>query len=147
MTAFNDSRRKGTIRTVSDLDFQPYQYSVVRLQDKNGKPILAGGKPVEFFGTNPVDIPNCYVCHSDEGKAAKLSRKQGLSPFDKEYVYWKKNYSDMSEFMARSSAAAINVLELHDKHYGTSFLKDYRSDASTNRLGSVGPCVLLRLSR
>ena len=137
MTAFNDSRRKGTIRTVSDLDFQPYQYSLVRLQDKDGKPILAKGKPIEFFGTNPLDIPNCYVCHSGEGKAAKLSRQEGLSLFDKEYAYWKKNYSDISEFMARQSAATINVLELHDKHYGTGFLKDFRSDASTNRLGTV----------
>jgi hypothetical protein len=139
LTAFNDTRRKGTIRTVSDLDFQPYQLSVVQLQDKNGKPILTQGKPIEFFGTNPIDIPNCYVCHSGDGKAAKLSRQEGLSLFDKEYTYWKKNYSDMSEFMARSSAATINVLELHDKHYSTSFLKDYKSDASTNRLGSVGP--------
>jgi hypothetical protein len=138
MTAFNDSRRKGTIRTVSDLDFQPYQYSVVRLQNKDGKPILARGKPIEFFGTNPLDIPNCYVCHSAEGKAAKLSRQEGLSLFDKEYAYWKKNYPDISEFMARQSAATINVLELHDKHYGTRFLNDYRSDVSTNRLGTVG---------
>ncbi len=139
LTAFNDTKRKGTIRTISDFDFQPYQYSVVQLQDKNGKPLLAKGKPIEFFGTNPIDFPNCYVCHSGEGKAAKLSRQEGLSLFDKEYTYWKKNYSDMSEFMARSSAASINVLELHDKHHSTSFLKDYRPDASTNRLGSVGP--------
>ena len=138
MTAFNDSRRKGTIRTISDLDFQPYQYSTVQLQDKDGKPIMARGKPVVFFGTNPLDIPNCYVCHSGEGKAAKLSRQEGLSLFDKEYAYWKKNYADISEFMARQSAATINVLELHDKHYGTRFLNDYRSDASTNRLGKVG---------
>ncbi len=138
MTAFNDSRRKGTIRTITDFDFQPYQYSTVRLQDKEGKPIMAGGKPIEFFGTNPLDIPNCYVCHSADGKAAKLSRQEGLSLFDKEYTYWKKNYPDMSEFMARQSAATIDVLELHDKHYGTGFLKDYRSDASMNRLGAVG---------
>jgi mono/diheme cytochrome c family protein len=138
LTAFNDSRRKGTIRTVTDFDFQPYQYSTVRLQDKDGKPVMAGKKPVEFFGTNPIDIPNCYVCHSGEGKAAKLSRNAGLSLFDKEYHYWKTNYPDMSEFMARQSAATINVLELHDKNHGTGFLRDYRSDASTNRLGTVG---------
>jgi hypothetical protein len=139
LTAFNDSRRKGTIRSVSDFDFQPYQYSTVRLEDTKGKPIMAKGKQVVFFGTNPVDIPNCYVCHSGEGKAAKLSRQEGLSLFDKEYDYWKKHYTDMSEFMARSSEASINILELHDKHYGTAFLKDYRADASSNRLGNVGP--------
>ncbi len=138
LTAFNDSRRKGTIRTITDFDFQPYQYSVVQLRDKDGKPVMAKGKPVEFFGSNPIDIPNCYVCHSGEGKAAKSSRNEGLSIFDKEYKYWKTNYPDMSEFMARQAAATINVLELHDKHHGTGFLRDYRPDASTNRLGTVG---------
>ncbi|HXY62360.1 MAG TPA: hypothetical protein VEJ22_05450 [Nitrospirota bacterium] len=139
LTAFNDSRRKGTIRTVTEKDFQPYQYSVVQLHDKTGKPVTVDGKPVEFFGTNPVDLPNCYLCHSGEGKAAKLSREAGLSLFDKEYAYWKKNYPDTTEFMARSSQATINVLELHDKYFGTTFLKEYNPDASSNRLGSVGP--------
>jgi hypothetical protein len=138
LTAFNDSKRKGAIRTITDADFQPYQYSVVRLLERNGKPVTADGKAVEFFGTNPVDIPNCYICHSGEGRAAKLSRGAGLSLFDKEYDYWKKSYPDMSEFMARQSAATINVLELHDKHLGTDFLRDYNANASTNRLGTVG---------
>jgi mono/diheme cytochrome c family protein len=40
--------------------------------------------------------------------------------------------------MARQSAATINVLELHDKHLGTDFLRDYNANASTNRLGTVG---------
>lgn len=139
LTAFNDSRRKGTMRSVSNKDFQPFQYSLVRLRDKSGKPVTAGGKPVEFFGTNPVDLPNCYDCHSRQGRAAALARSEGLSLFDKEYDYWKKNYPDITEFMARLSESSINVLELHDKHHGTGFLKDYRPDASTNRLGAVGP--------
>ena len=138
LTAFNDSRRKGTMRTISQKDFQPFQYSLVRLDDKNGKPVMANGKPVEFFGTNPVDLPNCYDCHSREGKAARMSRKDGLTLFDKEYDYWKKNYPDMSEFMARLSESSINVLELHDKHKGTTFLKDYNPDVAFNRLGSWG---------
>ncbi len=143
LTAFNDSRRKGTIRTVTEKDFQPYQYSVVQLHDKMGKPVIADGKPVEFFGTNPVDLSNCYLCHSGEGKAAKLARSAGLSLFDKEYAYWKNTYPDMTEFMARQSQTTINVLELHDKHFRTTFLKEYNSNASSNRLGSVGPinCV------
>ena len=58
---------------------------------------------------------------------------------DREFAYWKKNYPDMSEFMARQSQATINVLELHDKHRGTSFMKEYDPNAPTNRLGSVGP--------
>ncbi len=138
LTAFNDSRRKGTIRTITNEDFQPYQYSVIQLRDKAGKPVMVQGKPVEFLGTNPVDIPNCYICHSGEGKAARLSREEGLSLFDKEYAYWKNNYPDISEFMARQSQATINLLELHDKHHGTCLLKEYDSDASSNRLGSVG---------
>ena len=139
LTAFNDSSRKGTIRTVTEKDFQPYQVSVVQLHDKDGKAVTAEGRPVQFFGTNPVDLPNCYLCHSGQGKAAKLARDAGLSLFDKEYAYWKKNYPDITEFMARQSQATINVLELHDKYFGTAFLKQYNPDVSYNRLGSVGP--------
>jgi hypothetical protein len=138
LTAFNDSRRQGTLRSISEKDFQPYQYSMVQLRDKDGKPVIANGRPVEFFGANPVDLPNCYLCHSGQGKAVKLSRDEGLTHFDKEYAYWKKNYPDISEFMARQSQASINVLELHDKHTGTAFLKAYDPDASSNRLGSTG---------
>lgn len=138
LTAFDDSRRKGTIRTIDQKDFQPFQYSVVRLDDKGGKPLVVKGKPVEFFGSNPVDIPNCYLCHSGKGKAAELSRAEGLTLLDKEYGYWRDNYPDMTEFMARQSAASINVLQLHDKSFGTAFLKDYNSGASSLRLGYVG---------
>ncbi|HEX9020702.1 MAG TPA: hypothetical protein VF903_05535, partial [Nitrospirota bacterium] len=138
LTAFNDSRRRGALRTVSEGDFQPYQYSVVRLLDKKGGSVTANGAPVEFFGTNPIDLPNCYHCHSRSGLAAKLSRDEGLSLFDKEYAYWKKNYSDISEFMARQSEASINILELHDKHYATGLLRGYNPDASSGRLGVVG---------
>ncbi|HEX9113793.1 MAG TPA: hypothetical protein VF888_05535, partial [Nitrospirota bacterium] len=139
LTAFNDSRRKGTLRTISDRDFQPYQYAVVRLLGKDGAPVTANGKPVEFFGTNPIDFPSCHLCHSGDGKAAKLSREEGLTRFDQEYAYWKKNYPDISEFMARQSAAAINILELHDRHHGTTLLAEYNPNATTNRLGAVGP--------
>src|SRR5512139_1856612 len=77
LTAFNDTRRKGTIRSISDSEFQPYQYAVVQLRDGQGKPVTAKGKAVEFFGTNPVDISNCHVCHSGGGRAATASRKEG----------------------------------------------------------------------
>ncbi|HSB34197.1 MAG TPA: hypothetical protein VLG39_07055, partial [Nitrospirota bacterium] len=139
LTAFNDSRRRGTLRTISDRDFQPYQYAVVRLLGKDGAPVTANGKPVEFFGTNPIDFPSCHLCHSVDGKAAKLSREEGLTRFDQEYAYWKKNYPDISEFMARQSSAAINILELHDRHHGTALLAEYNPSATTNRLGAVGP--------
>lgn len=138
LTAFNDSRRKGTIRTVTNSDFQPYQRAVVELRDRTGSPLIAGGKKVAFFGTNPVDFPNCHVCHSGNGRAAKLSRKEGLTYLDKEYGYWKKNYPDISDFMARQSQTTIGILDLHDRRTGTTFLKEYNQDASSNRLGSVG---------
>ncbi|MDD5712155.1 MAG: hypothetical protein PHY31_05265, partial [Smithellaceae bacterium] len=138
LTAFNDSRRKGSIRTITDRDFQPYQRSVVQLMDTKGSPIAVKGKPVAFFGTNPVDISNCSVCHSGEGLSARLSRQEGLNLFDREYSYWKKNYPDASEYIARLTATMINILELHDRHHGTRFLRDYNHEASSNRLGPVG---------
>ena len=138
MTAFNDSSRKGSIRTISDHDFQPYQRAVVQLQDKAGEPVMAGGKYVEFFGTEPVDISNCQLCHSGAGKAAQLSRGAGANLFEKEYDYWKKNYPDVSEYAARLLSATINILELHDKNIHTSFLKEYDPAAASNRLGDTG---------
>ncbi len=138
LTAFNDSRRTGTIRTISDHDFQPYQRAVVQLQGRDGKPLMAGGQKVEFFGTEPVDISSCSLCHSGKGRAASLSRAEGLSLFDKEYAYWKENYPDVTEYMARLSSTTIDILELHDKRHRTNFLKDYNSKAASNRLGVVG---------
>ncbi len=137
LTAFNDSRRNGSIRTIDDFDFQPYQYAYVELRDGKG-PVPAEGKPVRFFGTEPVDISNCYQCHSSKGLAANLSRKSGLKRLDQEYAYWKKNYPDISEYMARMSSATIGILDLHDRHHKTTFLKDYNPDAPSNRLGKVG---------
>ncbi len=100
LTAFNDTTRRGSIRTVTEKDFQPYQVSLVSVLDKEGKPLSSPGK-TEFFGTNPVDIPNCYTCHSGDGVAAVSARSQGLTKFDKEYAYWAKSTPDMSEFMRR----------------------------------------------
>lgn len=137
LTAFNDSSRKGSIRSITEKDFQPFQKSTVQLHDQNGKPIIDHGQIAEYFGTNPVDIPNCYACHSREGKAAKMARDEGLGSSDKEYNYW-KSYPDESEYMARLSEASINILSLHDKHHGTSFLSHYDPTASSNRLGETG---------
>ena len=138
LTAFNDSTRKGTLRSVTEKDFQPFQYSTVEMHKKDGKPVKdTDGKPVSYFGTNPVDIPNCFACHSREGKAAQKARDRGLTAGDREYAYW-KTYPDQSEYMARLAESSINILELHDAGHGTTFLKDYRDNASGNRLGSTG---------
>ena len=139
LTAFNDSTRIGSIRRVNDLDFQPYQESVVQLHDDNGNPLFDGNHNViEFFGTNPVDIPNCYICHSGIGLAARLAENEGLTQGKLEYNYWKNNYNDVSDYMARQKEGSINILSLHDAHYKTEFLRDYNPSASTNRLGTVG---------
>ncbi len=137
LTAFYDSERTGSIRTITNKDFQPFQYSMVQLRDKNGKPILVAGKPVEFFGTNPVDIPNCYSCHSGEGIASKMAREEGLTKHKQEFNYWIKNYPDETEYMARLAEGSINILELHDAHHGTNFMKEYNPKATNLRLGSV----------
>ena len=138
LTAFNDSRRKGTLRSVTEKDFQPFQYSTVELHDMTGKNIkCSNGRIASYFGTNPVDIPNCYACHSRQGKAAQMARDEGLTYSDQEYKYW-KSYPDESEYMARLAEASINILSLHDKHHGTKFLSDYNPKASGNRLGKVG---------
>ena len=138
LTAFNDSTRTGSIRSITEKDFQPFQKSTVQLHDQNGRPVMQrNGQIVEYFGTNPVDIPNCYACHSREGKAAKMAREEGLKQGDLEYAYW-KTYPDESEYMARLSEASINILSLHDKHHGTTFLSDYDPKASSNRLGKTG---------
>jgi len=138
LTAFNDSTRKGTIRSVTEKDFQPFQYSTVEMHDRTGKSVKdATNHAVSYFGTNPVDIPNCYACHSRNGKAAQMARDEGLDFSDKEYKYW-KSYPDESEYMARLAESSINILSLHDKHHKTTFLKDYKENASGNRLGSTG---------
>ena len=138
LTAFNDSRRKGSLRSVTERDFQPFQYSTVELHTGDGKQVnQPDGMAVSYFGTNPVDIPNCYACHSRTGKAAQSARDEDLMQGDMEYDYW-KTYPDTSEYMARLSEGSINILALHDAHHGTTFLSDYRADAPSQRLGKVG---------
>ncbi len=138
LTAFNDRARKGSIRTITDRDYQPYQVAVVRLRDEKGISLMAGGKLIEFFGTEPVDISNCSLCHSGKGIAAEMSRGSGLFLFDKEYDYWKTHYPDVTEYIARLSATSIHILELHDRRHRTRFLADYNPDAASNRMGRVG---------
>ena len=139
LTAFNDSRVKGrSIKSITPKDFQPFQYATVALYDDKGHAINNSmGKRVQYFGTNPVDIPNCGACHSREGKAARLAREEGLKQGDLEYNYWKAQ-PNVSEYMARLAEGSINILSIHDAHHGTTFLSDYDPKASSNRLGKVG---------
>ena len=86
LTAFNDSRRKGSIRTVMDRDFQPYQRAVVRMEDDKGNVLVAGGKPVQFTGTNPVDISSCSLCHSGKD-LPQTFRGARVLPFSTKSMY------------------------------------------------------------
>jgi hypothetical protein len=79
LTVFNDSKRRGPIRSISDRDFQPYQYAAVQIRDGMGDPLVVNGKTVEFFGTEPIDTSNCSLCHSGQGRAARQSREEGMA--------------------------------------------------------------------
>ena len=139
LTAFTDSRRKGTLRSVSPREFQPYQYSQVRAPGQGRKAGSGGGKARRILRHQPRRHAELLRLPFRRGQGSETVTAGRTHAFDKEYAYWKKNYPDMTEFMARLSSASINILELHDKHEGTAFLKDYNSDASSNRLGANGP--------
>jgi mono/diheme cytochrome c family protein len=138
LTAFNDGTLKGgSHRTIEENHLQPFQRSRVTLYDSDsGEPVIATGEEVSFFGTNPVDIPNCVWCHSSD--RANAHGDNSFTKHKEEYDYWMKTYPDQSEFMARLSAASISILEIHDARHDTDFLAEYNPNASSNRLGTVG---------
>ena len=139
LTGFDDGvLQGGSHRTIDETDIQPFQYSRVALYDaRSGEPMKVGDKDVSFFGTNPVDVPNCIWCHSSE--RANTFGGASFSKYKAEYQYWKNTYPDQSDFMARLAAASVSILEIHDSKHGTSFLSEYNASASSNRLGSRGP--------
>jgi len=139
MTAFNDGVLEGgSHRTIAETHFQPFQVSRVTLYGADSEePIRVGGEEVSFFGTNPVDIPNCLWCHGTE--RANTFGDKGFTKYQEEYEYWMSTYPDQSDFMARLSAASISILEIHDAKHGTNFLAEYDPGASSNRLGTAGP--------
>jgi len=135
MTAFNDGvLAGGSHRTITETDFQPFQRSFMTLVDgETGEPVVAAGEEVSFFGTNPVDIPNCIWCHSGERANGDTYTK-----YQDEYAYWTRTYPDQSDYMARLASASISILEIHDALNGTDLLAEYDPAASSNRLGSKG---------
>ena len=139
MTAFNDGVLEGgSHRTIEETDFQPFQVSRVTLYDaESGEPLRVNGEEISFFGTNPVDIPNCVWCHGTE--RANTFSENDFTRYQEEYDYWMTTYPDQSDFMARLSAANISILEIHDAKHGTDFLAEYNPNASSNRLGAAGP--------
>lgn len=142
LTAFTDDTLSGgSHRTIDDKNFQPYQVSRVTMyQTENGEPtepMLVDGEPVSFIGTNPLDMPNCSWCHGSE--RANTFAGNDYKRYLDEYNYWMTTYPDTSEYMARTKAGLVSILEIHDDKHGTTFLAEYDPTATKNRLGSQGP--------
>jgi mono/diheme cytochrome c family protein len=142
LTAFNDGVLEGgSHRTIDDVHFQPYQASRVTMYEVvDGEPvgpILAEGEPVSFIGTNPLDMPACSWCHGTERANTFGTNEYEL--YQDEYNYWIETYPDTSEYMARTKAGLISILEMHDDKHDTDFLAEYDVTATKNRLGAQGP--------
>jgi len=133
LTPFNDSAAKKDLLTLVESDIQPYQEAWVRLVDaESGKPVIDGksGKPVSFVGTNPIDIPNCANCHSNETANGKK-----YTLYKTEKAFWKG--LGASEWISNLKATSLSILEMHDDKHGTDFTKNYRGNSrdKSNRLG------------
>ena len=129
---FDDDVKKNPLELVES-EVSPYQMAKVDLVDADsGKPILDShsGKPISFTGTNPIDVPNCANCHSNENSNGKK-----YTLYKAEKAFWKG--LGASDWIANLKATSVSVLQLHDGKFGTDFLKNYdvNSRARTNRLG------------
>ena len=134
LTPFNDSAVAKDPLTLVESDIQPFQEAWVSLVDaKSGKPVIDShsGKPITFVGTNPIDIPNCANCHGN-----KRANGDKYALYKQERAFWKG--LGASDWIASLKATSVSILEMHDDHNGTEFLKNYNpnSRAKTNRLGS-----------
>lgn len=130
LTPFNDQFTELT--TLDETMFQPFQKSVVTLVDaKSRAPILdSSGQVVRFFGVNPIDVPNCTRCHSNERANGTKYHK-----YREEHDFWKE-MRGTGEYYAQIKAAAISILEIHDDRHGTNFLAKWPASSSTYlRLG------------
>ena len=135
LTPFSDSGSRGSLRGRDETSIRPYQKAIVSLvRDANGSPQPiqgSNGAPATFFGTNPIDAPACEKCH---GTAKANGTEFGL--WKKEYDFWRNTFSDTTDYFAKVKAAAISMLEIHDKRQGTNFLAGYNPDDKTGSLTS-----------
>ncbi len=130
LTPFNDQFTELT--TLDETMFQPFQKSLVTLVDaKTRQPVLdSSGQVVRFFGVNPIDVPNCTRCHSNERANGTKYHK-----YKEEHDFWKE-MRGTGEYYAQIKAAAISILEIHDDRHGTNFLAKWPASSSTYlRLG------------
>jgi len=134
LTPFYDELMKKSPLEIVESDIRPYQEAWVALVDaKNGKPVLDShtGKPVRFIGTNPIDVPNCANCHSNENANGNT-----FTLYKQEKAFWKG--LNATDYMANLKATSISILQIHDARHGTQFLANYdpSSRATQNRLGN-----------
>lgn len=131
LTPFNDQFT--ALTTLDETMVQPFQKSVVTLVDaQTGEPVIdSSGQVVRFFGVNPIDVPNCTRCHSNERANGTKYLK-----YKAEHDFW-KGVEGTSEWYAQLKAAAISMLEIHDDHHGTNFLAKW----------PASPIVYKRLGR
>jgi len=130
LTPFND--RFTALISLDESMVQPFQKSVVTLVDADtDKPVIdSSGKVVRFFGVNPIDVPNCARCHSNERANGTQYQK-----YREEYQYWRQ-VRRSSEWYAQLKAAAVSILEIHDDHHGTNFLANWPAGPNAyTRLG------------
>jgi len=133
LTPFSDAIASRDWLTLVESDIQPFQENWVSLVDADsGKPVLDShsGKPVTFVGTNPVDVPNCANCHSNEN-----ANGDKYPLYKQEMAFWKG--LGASDWVASLKATSVSILSMHDDKHGTDFMKDYDpgSRSLSNRLG------------
>jgi len=135
LTPFNDLFT--AIIRVEEPMVQPFQKSVVTLVDPESRePVIdSSGKPVRFFGVNPIDVPNCARCHSN----ARANGDKYLK-YKQEYDFWRE-VRRSSEWYAQLKGAAISILEIHDANHGTDFLAKW--PASGNNFLRLGRGTVL----
>jgi hypothetical protein len=134
VTPFLDSEiARRDFKKIQEQDVQPYQVARVTLVDAaTNEPVLDSfGKEVHFEGTNPIDVPNCSNCHSNEN--VNGSHPEVFTRVNAESEYWKS--IGAADWFANQKATSISILSLHDKRHGTRFTKKYSPTASSNRLG------------
>ena len=131
LTPFNDSTMNKDPLSLVESDIRPFQEAWVALVDaETGDSVIdsVSGKPVKFVGTNPIDIPNCANCHSNDTANGKK-----YTLYKAEKAYWKG--LGASDWIANLKGASLSMLQIHDDKHGTDFTKNYNANARGNRLG------------
>jgi hypothetical protein len=133
LTPFQDETFKKSFITVVESDIRPYQEAWVELVEADsGKPVLDShtGKPIKFIGDNPIDVPNCANCHSNQN-----ANGQKYTLYKSEYSFWRA--LGASDWFARLKATAVSILQIHDSKHGTTFTAKYdpKSRSKSNRIG------------